>query len=356
METSSFFLQISQWIDNVVLPYTEKTYQKKWSPHTYSKGLLQLSELFTEGRERNLAKNYFAHPRFRSSYLLYYLPLQLSKMIWILERHHQTIFKSLLQKPLLRILDLGAGPGTMSLGLLMYLQKLKYRGTLELTLVDAQASILKDARQLLESLPFEGQKIIQTLSIPALKALKTRQADLLCVGHMLNEGPTTVTDRFWSSQPELIRIHIEPAFRTASRQLISLRAQLIEAGLPIHGPCPHEGLCPLSRGKDWCHFSEPLDLSSQVFRALSKKLGSTRDWMKFTYLVAGGLKESLQAPFGLVISDNLNPKKGLRSYLTCTPGRATKIQSQEALRRGQMLKENGSTPPVGRAKKVMRKA
>src|SRR5688500_7744702 len=52
----------------------------------FFRGVSELSELFTEERPREMPA-YFQHPKFRSSYLLYFLPLQAAKFLSIFRLH-----------------------------------------------------------------------------------------------------------------------------------------------------------------------------------------------------------------------------------------------------------------------------
>jgi hypothetical protein len=73
------------FFDEIIPAYVKQHYSPnaswKEKPFTrqdamfFIKGIRELSDRFTEDHESS-SEDYFGHPRFRSSYLLYFLPLQ----------------------------------------------------------------------------------------------------------------------------------------------------------------------------------------------------------------------------------------------------------------------------------------
>ena len=85
---------------------------------TLAANVLKLSKLLTKDRE-SLPVAYLKDPELRLAYLRYYLPANMKKVhlaLTDLSLHPEW----LLSKPHLRVLDLGAGPGTALLGLLAF--------------------------------------------------------------------------------------------------------------------------------------------------------------------------------------------------------------------------------------------
>ena len=82
--------------------------------------------LFTEERSKGIPQ-YFSHPKFRSSYLLYFLPLQAAKFLALFEQHEGASRPRSIegrQHRRTRVADFGAGPGTASLAFLLNLLRL----------------------------------------------------------------------------------------------------------------------------------------------------------------------------------------------------------------------------------------
>ena len=71
------------WLDESITSFVKRSYspKEKWKDRPFSredaaffyKGVEELSDLFTQDRPKTLP-DYFAHPRFRSAYFLYFLP------------------------------------------------------------------------------------------------------------------------------------------------------------------------------------------------------------------------------------------------------------------------------------------
>ena len=96
--------------------------------------------------------------------------------------------------------------------------------------------------------------------------------------------------------------------------VLQLRDQLLETETvearpsSIWGPCLHAGRCPLAAGRDWCHFSVPVEVPGRWFKYFSRGLSSERQWMKFTYLwlaAPGSPARTLSSGIRRVISDPL---------------------------------------------------
>ena len=381
------------WLVDEALPtWVKKNYSPKdsWKDKPFTKedagfffkGIEELSELFTEERSKGLA-NYFNHPKFRSSYLLYFLPLQAAKFLTIYQLHFQAIEAALdhaEKTGVLRVVDLGAGPGTASISLLLLLlnQKMvpgKSLPRIELEWFDTQESIMTDGKALVEQLAssfpkLRGKVTLKThctpwwkapavllkgsLSGKSLDGKSPNKASLILMGHVLNESnaPQRELNDFWE---KLVSISggggillAEPAARRPAQDLSALRDHFFESGLleasptRIWGPCIHAGLCPLGTGRDWCHFSVPANIPGSWFRGFSEGLGSERQWVKFCYLWIAAAEypaPQMDPRTRRVISDPLN-QGTTATYLTCEPdepGRWT-ATTKNNLGRGDLIK------------------
>jgi hypothetical protein len=126
----------------------------------FSKGLMELSDFFTEDRLGAKLPNYFTTARFRSSYFLYFFALQGAKFLTLFDRYPQAAERAIahaLETGTMRLVDVGAGPGTASIAFLIYVlsryekeKKLPFK--IELEWIDYNETILKDGELFLADL------------------------------------------------------------------------------------------------------------------------------------------------------------------------------------------------------------
>jgi len=248
------------------------------------------------------------------------------------------------------VLDLGAGPGSMSL-------TLAERGGRSFTLVDASAKALELARGSLESLvkgataadatgkPFSISTTLADLESP--EAIPEGQFDLAVFGHCLNEigtGGDRIERRLAVVQrtatalaPDGAVLVIDPATLAASRDALALRDRLVAAGWRVRAPCTWCGPCPaLSAGANHtCHDESAWDVPAGV-RRLAESAGLDRNLIKMTwYLIEppAAMSGSVSAPQAALLQANVGPaalyrvvsspmlnKGGRVRYLICGPG------------------------------------
>jgi hypothetical protein len=350
------------FVDEIIPTYVKKHYspRESWKDKPFEKedaqfffkGIADLSALFTEERPKGMP-DYFSHPKYRSSYLLYFLPLQAAKFISLFQSHAgamKVAIQSGIEQGVIRIADLGAGPGTASLAFLIYLLEASQEmeqplPPIEFHWFDTQDAILKDGVALIEQISsnfpkLRGKVQVKTHTLPWWKApsLLPKNLSLTFMGHILNEVPIAQQTQipFWAKLFELNTgggvLMIEPASRRSSQNLSLLRNFFFESELlertptQIWGPCLHAESCPMAEGRDWCHFSVPIHIPGNWFRVFSRKLSSERHWVKYSYSWFATRQYPSPQPnsqLRRVISDPL--QKGLyRTVLLCepeTPGR-----------------------------------
>ncbi len=349
------------WLMDEAVPAWVKTAyspRESWKDKPFSKedarfffrGIEELSELFTEERPKKLP-SYLDHPRFRSAYLLYFLPLQAAKFVAVLEQKPEALEALIVhgeKTGAIRIADLGAGPATASIALLLSL--LKYAKSarelppIELHCYDTNRDILKDGAALVENLASHFPKLrgkvkfFSYLSPWWAGIEKLPECSAIFLGHVLNETPSSarIDGRKWTKLLERARgmgvLILEPASRMTSQNLSRLRDELLAEGavenakLGLAGPCPHSERCPLADGRDYCHFSVRAEVPGRWFREFSRGLGSERQWLKFSYLWLAPENAQGETPgsrYRLVISDPLGGKHGDKSgqvdVLLCEP-------------------------------------
>ncbi len=384
------------FVDDMIPTFVKEVYspKAKWATKPFgevdarffSTGIRELSDHFTELRPSRGMISYFDHPKYRSSYLLYFLPLQAAKFLTLFTLHPGAMAAMFAHAEksngVLRVADLGAGPGTASLALLFFLLqgKDKAKGLsaiskIELNWFDVNLPILSDGHKLIERMvaknPALKNKIdLRTYSIPWWKALdKIEDQSIVLLGNVLNEGNplSPKSDPFWQNLFSVAKgagtLFVEPAAKKSSQLLSHLRDHFFEAEMiesdpsQIWGPCLHTQKCPLSSGRDWCHFSVPVEIPGKWFKFFSQCLGSERQWLKFSYLwISGGVsreisegisagKQNRSNPFThlrRVISDPIPipGRGGQRSILLCEPERPGRlaIPAHKKINRGDLVK------------------
>jgi hypothetical protein len=335
----------------------------------FFKGIQELSDLFTDERPNKGMPQYFLHPKYRSSYLLYFLPLQAAKFSTIFQLHSKAIeaaLKHAHKRGVLRVADLGAGPGTASLSLLLFLlsESMKTGETLpqiEMDWFDSNSDIMEDGKGLIEQFAdhfprLRGKVQVRTHKTPWWKAPQhlPDELSLVFMGHVLNEStaPKSEFDVFWENLIPRAQgggiLYVEPAARKPAQVLSNLRNYFFESGLVdksptrIWGPCLHAESCPLSDGRDWCHFSVEVQIPGKWFKGFSEGLGSERHWVKYSYFWLASAQEPApkkDPKLRRVISDPLNqgPKANVLICEPDQPGRWT-APGREKPRRGDLVK------------------
>lgn len=135
--------------------------------------------------------------------------------------------------------------------------------------------------------------------LPALRGADWRHARLTAHGPDLPETDLAVAAYLLGeldeqTQAALVRqaagaaatvILVEPGTPRGYRRIVEARRLLLELGMTIYAPCPHDLRCPLVAGPDWCHFSARVVRSQRHRRLKDGVLGYEDE--KFSYLVAG---------------------------------------------------------------------
>jgi hypothetical protein len=270
---------------------------------------------------------------------------------------------------LLRVLDLGAGLGAGTWGVVRALGAAGGRGTVEATWVDADAEALALGREIVEARLGRDAEPRITLRVrcvrggvdhrlePLLGAASppagASRFDLVVAANVLSElavddDPGERVERHadlvGSWLQHVVDEHgalvvVEPALRDRTRHLHRLRDALaLRPGVTIYAPCLHAAGCPaLEREGDWCHEDLPVDLPPWLV-PVARAAGLRREGLTFSYLVlrkdGARLADAIQTgPGGArlrLVSAPL-PSKGKREAFLCgelrragalVPGRA----------------------------------
>ncbi|HVJ95158.1 MAG TPA: small ribosomal subunit Rsm22 family protein [Labilithrix sp.] len=214
----------------------------------------------------------------------------------------------------LRVLDLGAGLGAMTWGLVRALVAGGATGRVEALLVDEDGEVLRtaealarQARATLGPLPIDLAATTRVQSLDAYgsrgdsegRANHTRY-DIVLLGQVLSEiDPRSLPMDRVETQAALIArlldtvlapdgalVIVEPALRERTRHLHFVRDRLLaNESVSAFAPCLHRATCPmLAIDTEWCHEDLAVDLPSWV-APLARAAGLRWQGLTFSYLV-----------------------------------------------------------------------
>jgi Mitochondrial small ribosomal subunit Rsm22 len=198
----------------------------------------------------------------------------------------------------LRVVDLGAGCGAMSLGLIAALTDLPapvrpVDARLDIVAIDRDGAALAIARAAIRALAARrGAAVSIATRDDDVTRARIPPADLVVIGTLLNELPAAARLAVVERALEAIGddgavIVIEPALRDTARALHELRDAILDAGRGhVFAPCTRTcAPCPaLADPDDWCHEDRALQLPRRT--AELARLTHLRDrGMKLAYLV-----------------------------------------------------------------------
>jgi ribosomal protein RSM22 (predicted rRNA methylase) len=204
------------------------------------------------------------------------------------------------------LLDVGAGPATASWAACETWPALGH-----LTLTDSNAQFLSFARRLAPARPadFLARDVVRD-TLP--------NAELVIASFVLAEiaaaslGP--VTAKLFAASDDVL-VLIEPGTPAGFERLRAARAQLIEQGAHILGPCTHANACPII-APDWCHFSQRLPRSRDHMAAKSASVPYEDE--RYAWLAVSRARRSGFAGQARVLAPRKDAKPGITLKL-CTP-------------------------------------
>ena len=193
----------------------------------------------------------------------------------------------------LRVVDVGAGCGAMSLGAIAVLDERKLDAALDLVAIDSDPRALAIARRaVLDFAERRGRTVTITTRDDDVTRAKLPAADLVVLGSVINELPAPaaldlVQRALAAIGDDGAVIIVEPALRDTSRGLHALRDAVLASGRGhVFAPCTRTAApCPaLADPDDWCHEDRALVLPRRT--AELARITHLRDsGMKLAYLV-----------------------------------------------------------------------
>ena len=240
----------------------------------------RLSDLYTTGRGRLADEQQDA--RHLAAKREYFLASDAPKVALALSectgRH--PAFARLATLPRLRILDLGAGTGATSVGLLAFLAAARAGSA---TPLEVAIDAVEGARPAAAALPdaihaaarATGFRVELEVVEGDLRRARTGghpPYDLILCQTALNEllvgeehaaSTVALVGRWARASPLLV---IEPALHATTRALMALRDALVAEGAAhVVAPCLHQRPCPMrARPGDWCHEARSIERTPRV--------------------------------------------------------------------------------------------
>ena len=291
--------------------------------------LLKLQRGLTGGRTLAGA-GYMNEQPLLGSYLLYYWPVSYLQVSLALSSRPEFI-SELGMKNVVRILDLGCGPGPASCALVDLLPK---QTQVEVTLVDYSNKAMKLAGQMLDCKRVTTVKVCKDLSQGQVDDL-LGPWDVVLVNHTLNELWKDDEDQI-AKRAKLVEqvgsrladrgvlFLSEPALLLTSRNLMKLRDLLVRHGWHLLGPCLSDCPCPaLCAGEGHTCHSEVAWKPGEPMASLARIACLDRESVKMTYFFFR--KEPPQAPHSsrggevhaLVVSEAMRNKSNRLRFLFC---------------------------------------
>lgn len=233
----------------------------------------------------------------------------------------------------LRVVDLGAGCGAMSLGLLACAPALGLAAARwELTLVDRDAPALAIARAAVEHLARAlGLTVAVKVVAQDLASYRPEPCELVLAGTVLNELPAATARNVAGHALAAVKqsrgagavLLVEPALREPARRLHELRDELLAArAAAVVAPCLRRAVpCPmLARPTDWCHEDRPFTPPRRA-RAVAAVTHLRDGNLKYAYLVLAHQAAAIVTPppglVALRVVSGPLPGKGRREQHVC---------------------------------------
>lgn len=228
----------------------------------------------------------------------------------------------------LRVLDVGAGCGAMTIGLCTWLAAREHRVSVRATLVDQDADALAIAKDAIATIAREldVSVVVETRAADVAAPSFGGPYDLVLAGSVLNELADSlafVAAMLTALAPAGVLIIIEPALRATTRALHVVRDALITGNrATVLAPCTRKSApCPaLADERDWCHEHRPLQLPPRA-RQLATNTGLRDGDMKLAYLTLCRPEAAPPPPAAWrVVSDPHASKGKLEMTLCGAPG------------------------------------
>lgn len=365
-----FPAEMDQWIRNFFFGHGTTVHITK----THGDNLKKLWKVLAQQRGQQEAHEHYSfHEEMAKTYAMYYLPTNALKVFFLLQEL-KLLGLNLNFSRKDKWMDFGCGPGTLLWGLYWWClhekKEFTYYG------VDQSRVFLSLAKKLFMSASSTENCfwIEKPSQVPTRKfiqqTLKEHQPCFVSFLNSFSEVSIDVKERletlvemvtqlnFFSTQDQKTRwfFFIEPALKTASRELLELREKLLEKcgeSIQVWTPCLNSRPCgAYATTGDWCHETVEV-IYPEWIEKVSRAAGMNKESSLFSYLVFSvgpkpQSRKSWPAQHSRVVSQVLKQKGKQECYLCTVSGKqkvrvldARKTNANESfyrLKRGSLLK------------------
>jgi ribosomal protein RSM22 (predicted rRNA methylase) len=178
-----------------------------------------------------------------------------------------------------RLLDLGAGPGTVAWAAACVFDELR-----EVTCVERDTALAALGRRLAADAPNAALRDARWIEADLGRGDDLPGPhDLVVASYVLGELPASGAERLVDAARAAgaALLLIEPGTPGGFERILRARTALVASGARVLAPCPHAAACPLE-GRDFCHFAARVARSSEHRRAKGGALNYEDE--KFAYL------------------------------------------------------------------------
>lgn len=311
-------LSKSQWWADVAAEVADATYGKPKRP--LAELVAETSRAYT--RERDTLEHLAPSREMLQARLRFFLPRDVFKTAAPLRE--LAFANALPSSSTWRVLDVGAGLGTTSLGAMQIAEE--HGAALDVFAVDRDGLAMRGLEALAKRL---GMTVTTELADLTRTIPGSGTFDLIFCGLFLNElAPSTrahvlslLADRLAENGSLII---LEPALRGPTRDLQRLRDRFEKEGpFNVFAPCVHSEPCPMLLGeRDWCHEDRPFRLPDSL-RPVAKEAGLRFERITYAYLTlrrdGRRLSDALPDGAARVVSQELL-SKGKKELFLCGSG------------------------------------
>ena len=250
-----------------------------------------MSEAYRESRAVRLPD-----PARTAAYLVTRMPATFAAAHAVLRELRQRLGA----RPILSVLDIGAGAGGASLA-----ARECFPEAQTITMVERDSALAAAAHQWLPEAAVMLEDVTRINALPP--------HDLVMAAYSLGEIAEPLAARLWQAA-RVALVAIEPGTPRGSALILKVREALLEAGARMVAPCPAATPCPLA-APDWCHFAARVERSSLHRRIKDAELCYEDE--KFSYVAVA--REPADLPASRIIR-RPRQRPGLIELETCAPG------------------------------------